>query len=95
MKSEELPEGSMKTADVGGTHLLLSRIGGEVYVVSGTCTHQESDLGIGFRIEDRVVCMLHLSQFDLKTGAVLNPPASEPLRKFNVKIEDETIFVEV
>ncbi len=95
MKSSELAEGSLATADVDGTHVLLSRIGGEVYAVAGTCTHEEADLGIGFLIEDRVVCPLHLSQFDLKTGAVMNPPASVPLKRFNVKIDGETILVEV
>ncbi len=95
MKSSELAEGSLATADVGGTHVLLSRIGGEVYAVAGTCTHEEADLGLGFLIEDRVVCPLHLSQFDLKTGAVMNPPATVPLKRFNVKIDGETILVEV
>ena len=85
----------MVAVDAGGQHLLIARIGGEVYSVSGTCTHEETDLGLGFIIEDRVVCPLHLSQFDLKTGEVLNPPADTPLRRFNVKIEGETIFVEV
>lgn len=95
MKSSDLAEGSMAALDVGGTHLLLARIGGEVSAVSGTCTHEDSDLAIGFMMEDRVVCTLHLSQFDLRTGEVMNPPATEPLKRFNVKIEDETIFVEV
>jgi nitrite reductase/ring-hydroxylating ferredoxin subunit len=36
-----------------------------------------------------------LSQFDLRTGEVYNPPAVLPLRVFNVKIEDDVIFVEV
>ena len=95
MKTADLAEGSMATAEVGGVHVLLSRIGGEVHALSGTCTHEESDLGLGFMVEDRVVCALHLSQFDLKTGAVQNPPATEPLKRFNVKIDGETIFVEV
>ncbi len=46
-------------------------------------------------IEERVVCQLHLSQFDLKTGEVYNPPATEPLRRFNVKIEEGSIFVDI
>lgn len=95
MKNSDLPEGTMAAADVNGVHVLLARIGGEVSAVAGICTHEETDLGLGFMIEDRVVCPLHLSQFDLKTGQVLNPPAEVPLRRFNVKIEDETILVEV
>ena len=38
---------------------------------------------------------MNLSQFDLKTGEVYNPPAEQPLRVFNVKIEEDVIFVEV
>ncbi len=95
MKDSELAEGAMAALDAKGVHLLLARIGGEVSAVSGTCTHEETDLGLGFMMEDRVVCPLHLSQFDLKTGAVLNPPATVPLQRFNVKIEGDTIFVEV
>ena len=95
MKVSDLAEGSMAAMDLGDVHVLLAKIGGEVSAVSGTCTHEETDLGLGFVLEDRVICPLHLSQFDLRTGQVLNPPATEPLRRSNVKIEDETIFVEV
>jgi nitrite reductase/ring-hydroxylating ferredoxin subunit len=94
MKDSDLPEGTMSTVDINGKHILLARIGGEVHAVSGTCTHEEADLGLGFLQEDRVVCPLHLSQFDLRTGRVLNSPATAPLESFNVKIEDGTIFVE-
>jgi 3-phenylpropionate/trans-cinnamate dioxygenase ferredoxin subunit len=95
IKASELAEGTMLALDVKGVHLLLARIGGEVSALSGTCTHEDADLGLGFIIEDRVVCPLHLSQFDLRTGQVLNPPATAPLRSYNVKIEGETISVEV
>ena len=95
IKVSYLAEGSISTVDLKGVHILLSKIGGEIFAVGGTCTHEETDLGLGFEIEDRNVCPLHLSQFDLRTGAVLNPPATEPLRSFNVKIQVETIFVEV
>jgi nitrite reductase/ring-hydroxylating ferredoxin subunit len=95
IKTSELGEGTMLALDVKGVHLLLAKIRGEVSALSGTCTHEDADLGQGFIIEDRVVCPLHLSQFDLRTGQVLNPPATAPLRSYNVKIEGETIFVEV
>lgn len=95
IRASDLEEGSMKVVEVDGVYVLLARIGGEVYAVSGTCTHEEADLSNGFLLEDRVVCPLHLSQFDLKTGRVENPPATQPLRVFNVKIEEGTVFVEV
>jgi 3-phenylpropionate/trans-cinnamate dioxygenase ferredoxin subunit len=95
MKVDELVDGALSTIDLKGTHILLAKIAGEVSAVSGTCTHEEADLGLGFMLEDRVVCPLHLSQFDLRTGEVMSPPAEVPLHRFNVKIEGDTIFVEV
>ena len=95
MRAADLAEGSMVSVDLKGRHVLLSRIGGEFFAVSGTCTHEETDLGRGFLLEDRVVCPLHLSQFDLKTGQVMNPPAEVPLQHFNVKIEGDTVLVEI
>ena len=95
MKVSDLEEGTISTVDLRGSHILLAKIGGEVSAVSGTCTHEETDLALGFVLEERVVCPLHLSQFDLRTGQVMNPPATVPLQRFNVKIQGDTIFVEV
>jgi nitrite reductase/ring-hydroxylating ferredoxin subunit len=90
-----LQPGTMAGVQVEGKELLLSNLGGEVYAVDGICTHEESRLADGFMVEERVVCQLHLSQFDLRTGEVQNPPAFEPLKTYNVKIEEGSIFVEI
>ncbi len=95
LELSELPSGSIASVDVEEKHILLANVGGEVFAMSGYCTHEETDLGTGFMIEDRVVCPLHLSQFDLRTGEVYNPPATEPLKRYNVKIEGNDIFVEI
>ena len=95
MQVSDLAEGTIAAVDLRGKHILFSKIGGEVSAVGGICTHEDTDLALGFVIEDRVVCPLHLSQFELKTGQVVNPPATVSLERFNVKIEGEAIFVEV
>ena len=83
------------SVEVGGTRVLLTNLDGEIHAVSAICTHEYFDLAQGFILDEAVVCSLHLSQFDLKTGEVYNPPATEPLRVFKVKIEENEIFVEV
>jgi nitrite reductase/ring-hydroxylating ferredoxin subunit len=95
LELSKLAPGTMAGVQVEGKQILLSNLGGEVYAVDGVCTHEESLLSQGFMIEERVVCQLHLSQFDLRTGEVHNPPATAPLRLYNVKIEDGSIFVEI
>jgi 3-phenylpropionate/trans-cinnamate dioxygenase ferredoxin subunit len=91
----KLAPGSMAGVEVEGQQILLSNLGGEVYAVDGVCTHEESLLSKGFMTEERVVCQLHLSQFDLRTGGVQNPPAVQPLKVYNVKIQEGSIFVEI
>jgi nitrite reductase/ring-hydroxylating ferredoxin subunit len=95
MELAKLAPGTMAGVEVEGKQILLSNLGGEVFAVDGVCTHEESLLSHGFMIEDRVVCQLHLSQFELRTGEVMNPPAIEPLKVYNVKIQEGTIFVEI
>jgi 3-phenylpropionate/trans-cinnamate dioxygenase ferredoxin component len=95
LELSKLPPGTMAGVEVEGKQVLLSNLGGDVYAVDGVCTHEESMLSQGFMVEDRVVCQLHLSQFDLRTGEVNNPPAVEPLEVYNVKIEEGGIFVEI
>ncbi len=95
LELSKLPPGSMAGVELEGRPVLLSNLGGDVYAVDGTCTHEESPLSQGFMLEERVVCQLHLSQFDLRTGEVYNPPAVQPLRVYNVKIEEGQIFVEI
>jgi 3-phenylpropionate/trans-cinnamate dioxygenase ferredoxin component len=91
----DVPLGGMVGVEVAGQKLLLSNLDGEICAVSGICTHEYYELAEGFMLDGAVTCALHLSQFDLRTGEVYNPPATEPLRVFNIKIEDGAIFVEV
>jgi len=90
----EVPEGGMVGVELEGVKVLLSNLDGEIHAVSSICTHEYYDLSHGFILDGAVVCALHLSQFDLKTGEVYNPPAAVPLKVFNVKIEDGVVFVE-
>lgn len=90
-----MPRDKLVSVELEGKRVLLSNLDGQVHAVSAICTHEEFDLSQGFILDNAVVCPLHLSQFDLATGEVYNPPATEPLKVFNVKIEDDMIFVEV
>ncbi len=90
----ELPPGTMKGIEFEGRRILVANIDGEIYAHDGTCTHEEADLSNGFILGDRVVCPLHLSQFDLKTGEAVTAPAVEPLKTYNVKIEGPDVYVE-
>jgi nitrite reductase/ring-hydroxylating ferredoxin subunit len=58
-----------------------------------TCTHEECPLSEGDLEGERIVCYCHGSEFDLRTGEVLEGPAEDPLSLFPVRIEDGELQV--
>jgi glycine betaine catabolism B len=66
---------------------------GQFYALSEKCTHRGGPLSEG-TVEDSVItCPWHFGQFDLKTGSVVGPPASEPLKKYDLEIRNGTLYV--
>jgi nitrite reductase/ring-hydroxylating ferredoxin subunit len=74
---------------------MLTNLGGKVYATDRICTHEEADLSSGFLSGEGVRCPLHLSVFNLENGKPQNPPAEAPLRTYNIKIDQNEIYVEV
>ena len=67
--------------------------GGEMFCVDDTCTHETYSLADGW-VENCVVeCALHFAKFDLRTGAVLSPPAPAPLAAHELRVEGEDVHV--
>ena len=78
---------------VGDEPVLLSRLDGELYAVSGACTHYGGHLADGHIGRTSVRCPLHHACFDLKTGSVLRAPALDPLDRWEVEVESGRAFV--
>ncbi|MFW9928007.1 MAG: Rieske (2Fe-2S) protein [Candidatus Thorarchaeota archaeon] len=66
---------------------------GSIHALTGICTHEEFELDSGFVQENSVICPLHLSAFDIKSGEALNPPAEEPLTVYETKLDNNTIYI--
>ncbi|MDE1829253.1 MAG: non-heme iron oxygenase ferredoxin subunit [Thaumarchaeota archaeon] len=93
--TSELKKGNMLDFDYDEKKILLANINGKVYATDRICTHADADLGTGILSEEGVTCPLHLSTFNLETGVPQNLPAELPLKTYNVKIEQNEIYVEV
>ncbi|HJU13389.1 MAG TPA: non-heme iron oxygenase ferredoxin subunit [Candidatus Nitrosotalea sp.] len=93
--TSDLKKGEMIDFDYKEKKLLLANINGKVYAADRTCTHADADLTTGILSDEGVTCPLHLSTFNLDTGMPQNLPAELPLKIYNVKIEQNEIYVEV
>jgi NADPH-dependent 2,4-dienoyl-CoA reductase/sulfur reductase-like enzyme/nitrite reductase/ring-hydroxylating ferredoxin subunit len=78
---------------VGDEPVLLSRLDGRLFAVSGTCTHYGGHLADGLIDGAGVRCPLHHACFDLRTGAALRAPALDPLDRWLVEVEGDRAFV--
>lgn len=77
-----------------GTGVCLIRVNDEVFAVHDRCTHAEFPMSDGDMIDDYVIeCGLHGAQFDVRTGEVLELPATEQLACFDVKVEGGEVHV--
>jgi nitrite reductase/ring-hydroxylating ferredoxin subunit len=92
---DKLGNNEMFSFDHDEKHLLITNLNGVIYATDRICTHAEADLSTGFLSDEGVRCPLHLSVFNLENGNPQNPPAEAPLRTYNVKIDQNEIYVEV
>ncbi|WP_419759520.1 FAD-dependent oxidoreductase [Acidisoma sp.] len=79
--------------ELDGQKVLLARSGGLILAVAGTCPHAGAPLAEGVRCGDRVICPWHKASFDLRSGAVVEPPAVDALPHYPTRIEAGRIIV--
>ncbi|MEM5948762.1 non-heme iron oxygenase ferredoxin subunit [Spirochaetia bacterium 38H-sp] len=79
----------------GKNKIALFKLDGEVFALDDVCSHEYSLLSEGMVWKEHVYCPKHGSRFDIKTGRVLDFPATKNVKKYDVKIEDGYVYVKV
>ncbi len=69
-----LPEAHMQPAYPQGVNVVLARVGGAVYAVSGACAHMGCPLFMGKLEGYTIVCPCHDWRFDVRSGKFLDAP---------------------
>ena len=90
---DDVKPGNMKQVFVDGEPVCLANIDGEFLAVDDVCSHEYVMLSGGWLDEDEVECPQHGSKFNLRTGDVVNLPATQPIAVFEVKVDGTEIFV--
>jgi nitrite reductase/ring-hydroxylating ferredoxin subunit len=91
----DIPPGGLVVAAVRGTRIAIANVGGTYYAFDDTCTHEQCSLAEGDLAGTTVTCMCHGAEFDVRTGAVLAPPAPSPVRVYRVRVEAGALQVAV
>ena len=94
----ELPAGQMKLVEApDGAKIGVFNCDGELYAIEDRCSHDDGPLAEGeFDAETCTVeCPRHGSLFDLSTGKPKTLPAYVPVQTYGVRVEDDTVKLEI
>ncbi len=90
----DVPEGTPLRVMAGKVPVVLVRVADSVRALSATCTHEGGPLDQG-TVDDFgcITCPWHGSRFRLADGSVSRGPATAPEPTWDVKVEDERVWV--
>lgn len=94
-KVDDLLEGELLGVETTrGERVCLANCNGEIVALSNVCTHQEFAMSLGTCWPGgSIECAWHGARFDVRTGAVLEGPATEPLPTYQIRIEGDDVLV--
>ncbi len=84
-----------KLVDAGGQTIAIFDLGGNYYAIENTCPHRGGPLAEGEMNGEEVICPWHGARFNIKTGAVLAPPAPQGVKSFPVRVTGDDVEVEI
>ena len=91
----DLAEGEVLGVEVAGHSIALYDAEGSLYATDNICTHAYACLSDGWLDGEVIECPLHAARFDIRTGKVLDPPATEDLRTYPVRLVGDLIQVRI
>lgn len=93
-ETKDIASGTGILVELGGERIALFNENGTFYAIGDVCTHSGGPLSEGDVEGDVVTCPWHGAQFDIKTGEVMSPPATEPVQTYRVKVEGGDVLIE-
>jgi nitrite reductase/ring-hydroxylating ferredoxin subunit len=89
----DVPDDGSKVVYVDGLQIALFNTAGSIYAVANRCSHANGPLADGKLDGATVTCPHHGTRFDLATGEPLCAPASRPITRYDVRVEDGQVLV--
>lgn len=91
--TDDIPPGTCKLGVVGDKQVAIFNVDGQFYATQAECTHRGGPLCEGALWGDVITCPWHGSEFNVRTGQVVGPPAEVPLKTYKVQVESGKIIL--
>ena len=89
----EIPENGMKLVEVDEQLVLILKVDGQYYCIDDVCTHDGGTLCNGQLDGHAIACPRHGATFDIRNGAALKMPATQPTGVHEIKLDDGQLLV--
>ena len=92
-ETKDIQTSQMKEVQIDGQDVCIANVDGKYYAIGNVCTHEGGPLADGVLEGYEVECPWHQSRFDVRTGEVRGPPASESEPTYEIKVDGNSILV--
>jgi nitrite reductase/ring-hydroxylating ferredoxin subunit len=93
--ADEVEPGTAIRVETAGLALAVFNLDGEFFVTDDACTHGPGQLSEGFIEGDVVECNFHQGLFNIRTGAVVQPPCVVPVKTYKAGVADGRVYIDV
>ena len=91
----DVGSGEALKVEAHGLTVAVFNLDGEFYVTDDACTHGPGSLSEGFIDGDCVECNFHQGVFNIRTGAVVQPPCMVPVKTYRGDgVEDGAVYID-
>ena len=91
----DLADGEVLGVEVAGRSIALYAADDGIFATDNICTHAYACLSDGWLDGEVIECPLHAARFDIRTGKVLDPPATEDLKTYPARMVGDEIQIQI
>lgn len=92
-EQRELAPGERRVVEGPDIDILVVNADGVILAVVDECSHQELPISDGPLNGDIITCPWHGADFCLRDGEALSAPAYEPIDCYDIRVENDIIYV--
>ena len=92
-EAKDIQTSQMKEVQFDSQDVCIANVDGKYYAIGNVCTHEGGPLADGILEGYEVECPWHQSKFDVRTGKVTSPPASESEPTYEIKVDGNSILI--
>ncbi|RWO77405.1 Rieske 2Fe-2S domain-containing protein [Mesorhizobium sp.] len=89
------PEEALRFDHGGRTFAIVRSASGDYFAIDGHCSHEKVHLADGIVDGNIIECPKHFGTFDYRTGEARSLPACIDLRRYELKVRSDGVFIKV